>query len=370
MADALDPADLAFPIWPDTGVEPANLDRFTYEGGQQPVAEIDNFYLNRVSGGIHNNRELITDHVARHAAGGPDELNLRGLTVGSSATLTQPASNVVAVHPGADPDPDADTPVIEFDTDANEISDIRPINSLLEATSGVTVSGSPLDVTNQDIVADETTIWDGTEVPQPQLGGPAAQLTAYPLPNSDLAHSTINLTGSGGISVSQSAVGLGGSVDISFSGGGDLVDESDLRTNWHSNAEGGIVQAGDVAYLSVLELQPGEQVDIWQASLMANNLGPVPDGIDLVLGGGDPTDAAGEQDLQHLDTILAGDGATRYEDETGGGSPLVSFQHPSSASSPLAVFVGVDNGDAQLGIGGSGADREAQAGVICRAGPV
>ena len=365
MVDALYPGNLNFPIWPDTGVEPTDLSRFTYKGGVQPVAEIDSWWNRQVSEATHENRDLIEGHVPRHAAGGPDELNLQNLNIGTSATLTQPTSGRAAIHPGTDPT--VGDPFIGFDAGTGTIDALQPISARVTAQNGLTVSGGTVDVSAQDIVAGDLTIWSGSadEVPQPQLGGPASQLTSYPLPNQDLANSSISITGDGAISVSQTNVPLGGSTSISFAGSGDLVTEHELATEWFDYAEGGVAEVGDVHYVGILSLSPNDTIRVWRASLMANNLGPVPVGIDLVLARGDPTDDAGEQSLTHLQTILEGDGQTRYDGVLPSGtSPLAEWTN--TLSDTVTVFVGVDNGDSQIGLSGSGGAHEVIASCVCQ----
>ncbi|MWG36577.1 hypothetical protein [Halomarina oriensis] len=347
-------------VWTDKGVEPQNYEEAAYNGGEQPIAEFDNFTLWALSKDVETLKSEITEHVARHAAGGPDELDLRNLSVSNVGTLRKPAANRLRVAAGEAPD---GTPLIEWDTtaDAESVTALPPLSTALTAHAGVSVEQAPLDVTDQPIAAGETTVWDAAEgeVPKPQLGGPASQLTAYPLPNEDFANDAVTIQTEGSLSGGGS-VALGGSITLSSSSAGNITAE-DLSQNWFEAEEGGLVLEGDVAYVLTARIDPGQTVNVYQARLIGPDLGPVPEGIDLVLVGGDPTDDTGTQSLTRLKTILSGDGSTRFTDVSGE-TPIAS--HTNTANHPRDVFIGVDNGDSQVGLSSSGAAREIQAGCI------
>lgn len=83
----------------------------------------------------------------------------------------------------------------------------------------VVTGGTDLDGHDLTDGQGSVVVWDTTnsEVPQAQLGGPAASLTNYPLPNSDLSNSTVTVAGN--------AVGLGGSTAVA---GKDLSDAASI----------------------------------------------------------------------------------------------------------------------------------------------
>jgi hypothetical protein len=361
MVDPLDPPVLGYDIWPDTGVEPVQLSDAVYTGGEQPIAEYDNYYQHELSEATHTNRDLVLNHRQRHSAGGPDELDLDGLSVGTSLTLAQVQTNVAGLYPGPDT---TDRPLFKFDSNNNIIEDISPIRAEVIVRGGISLENEGLDLGDTNLSGGGDVLYDSDlgVIKQNQLGGPASELSSYPVPSADLESNTVTIDAEGRLT-GGGEVSLGGSVSIGMDGQ-PFARKSEMKKNWHDTSEGGLVLTGDVGYIGVHELSPGETIKIWQATLIGNDLGPVPDGIDLVLGRGDPTDDGGTQSLTLESTILSGDGTTRYEEVSGGNVPIASYQNNSAAS--VGVFIGVDNGDSEINLGGSGAKREVQAGYIAK----
>ena len=359
MVDSLNPPATDLEVYPDTGVKPVDLTDSVYEGGKQPIAEYDSWWHNRMSSTILTNRELIFDHEARHENGGPDELDLNGLSISDVATVSKPAANRFSIHPGSDTSRPG---LLRFNTGTGTeaLERLPPVTASATLRGGVSVENNPIDVTTQPITANggSLKVWDevNDEVPQPQLGGPAEHLTAYPLPNQDLANPNVTVNTGTGLS-GGGQVQLGGSITLSSTDSG--FDGEALR-EYDFAVEGGVVDLGDAAYVWMGKCPAGATVKIWAAGLIANNLGPVPSGLNLVLGRGDPTDTGGEQPYQRLSTIIAGDGSTRQTGEIASGdTPLASWTN--SLGAPTDVFVAVDNGDPQIGLSGSNAERECEA---------
>lgn len=345
-------------VWTDKGVKPSALSDAAYSGGEQPVSEFDNAWNYGVSKDIETLKGEVAEHVGRHEAGGPDEVDLRGLSLADVATFRKPAPNRAVVTAGTGDDRD---PLIGFNTEADSesVTELAPVTTQLTTRGGIRAEDGGVELTGEDVTAGdgETTVYDNSEqeVPQAQLGGPAAHLTDYPLPvDDDLSEHTITIETSGALD-GGSEVALGGTIELEATSSGD-VSADDLSTNWFDVEEGGVVLGGDVAYILTTALEPGETLNVYQGRLVANDLGPVPSGIDLVVGR-----RAGANTVEHVETVIAGDGSTTFSDVTGNG-PLVT--HTNRTDSTTDIFVGVDNGDSDIGIGGSGAEREVQGGVI------
>lgn len=116
-------------------------------------------------------------------------------------------------------------------------------------------------------------------------------------------------------------------------------------------SESGTVAAGDAASLVIVSLEDGETLEINEVSLVLVDGQPAPTGVNLLLV---TYDGAGNATSQS--TIISGDGATQYVDETG--DPLNSYENTTGSSQLAGVLV--DNGN--IG-GGSGSDADVLAEV-------
>lgn len=108
----------------------------------------------------------------------------------------------------------------------------------------------------------------------------------------------------------------------------------------------GVVAAGDAASLVIVSLADGETLEVSEASLVLSDGQPPPTGLDLLLV---TYDGSGNVTLQS--TIISGDGATQFVDESG--EPLASYEN-TTGGSQLAGFL-ADNG--QVG-GGTGSNQD------------
>jgi hypothetical protein len=142
---------------------------------------------------------------------------------------------------------------------------------------------------------------------------------------------------------------------------GDLYYDSDEETPKYANAgggyqrplarvdteqfdkdESGTVQAGNIGVTWFTHVPDGGTIEIYQAGLLLDSLAAAPTDLDLVIYTGDNAGNATKRT-----TILAGDGATVYDDETG--SPLASWTNSTGAG--LTTAIGVDNGNFNAGTG-------------------
>lgn len=139
-------------------------------------------------------------------------------------------------------------------------------------------------------------------------------------------------------------------------------DSSQLRletdgTNWYSAGgaasvgvdtshfdkdETGTVNTGNVGLTWFTNVPDGKTIKILQAGLLLDTLEPAPSGLDLIIYTGDNAGGATKRA-----TVLSGDGATVYDDQTG--DPLASWTN--STGGALTTAVGVDNGNFNTGSG-------------------
>lgn len=117
------------------------------------------------------------------------------------------------------------------------------------------------------------------------------------------------------------------------------VKDAALRNAWYDKFEGGTVADGAFVPMRTIELGPGERISFYEASLTANGIDePAPSGVELRI-----VDSSGSGT-----SILTGDGATLYAQETG--EPLDFYEN--SGSSTITLAVGLDNGYHGTGAGG------------------
>lgn len=129
------------------------------------------------------------------------------------------------------------------------------------------------------------------------------------------------------------------------------ANSASLDHEWFSKQEGGTVAAGQAVPIGTFGLADGETLAVTQAMLTKDGFNTAcVSGVDLIIrAGGSATTT----------TILSGDGATLFDDETG--SPLASYTNTTGAAE--TVMIALDNGQYNTG---SGSDVSAYGGYIAR----
>ena len=122
-------------------------------------------------------------------------------------------------------------------------------------TSWEVSGGTDLDDADLTAKRGSVVVWDSAneEVPQAQLGGPAASLSQYPLANADLANSSVTVAGN--------SVALGGSTGVSYTDLSDTaasfpIPEGDLAKTYGALAENETV-TGAWSFDSAIDLVDG-----------------------------------------------------------------------------------------------------------------
>jgi len=114
----------------------------------------------------------------------------------------------------------------------------------------------------------------------------------------------------------------------------------------------GVATAGDFTVLFIGNVADGETVHIDQATFVMSDGTAIPSGCDAIIA---TLDNAGGGTSRV--TVLSGDGATIYDDQTG--NPLASWTNNTGAA--ITVAIGVDNG---MWNAGTGADQDVQLSVV------
>lgn len=120
-----------------------------------------------------------------------------------------------------------------------------------------------------------------------------------------------------------------------------LADETQIQgaklsTEWMSKQEGGTVDAGSLVPVGTFGLDDGETLEVSQAMLMKDGISTAcVSGLDLVL-----TDGSSS-----LQTVLAGDGATIYDDEIAG------WSYTNTTGAHQTIAIALDNGHFNAGYG-------------------
>ncbi|AGC34505.1 T4 gp9/gp10-like baseplate protein [Haloarcula virus HVTV-2] len=117
------------------------------------------------------------------------------------------------------------------------------------------------------------------------------------------------------------------SVTGSVTSGAGVASEEDF-----SGAETGQVAASSQGVLIVSSLEPDETVEVYRAVLTTDTVEAVATGVDLKLV---TFDNAGGYTTQS--TLITGDGATVFDDETG--APLASYTNAGTAAESIGVIV-------------------------------
>lgn len=117
------------------------------------------------------------------------------------------------------------------------------------------------------------------------------------------------------------------SVTGSVTAGAGVAPEEDF-----SGAETGNVPAGEQGVLIVSSLEPGETVEVYRAMLTTDTVEAVATGVDLKLVTFDNSGG-----FSTVSTLITGDGATVYDDETG--APLASYENTGTAAESIGVLV-------------------------------
>lgn len=105
--------DLNSFVWASLGIEPPTPEDAIYEAGEQPIAGFDNFINWAVTSDIDALNDYAGDHAAEHEAGGSQEINLSGLTVGYAGRLVgEDSTDATEVRI----ETEAGAPIVRYDT--------------------------------------------------------------------------------------------------------------------------------------------------------------------------------------------------------------------------------------------------------------
>jgi len=110
---------------------------------------------------------------------------------------------------------------------------------------------------------------------------------------------------------------------------------ADIANDWFNKIESGPIAVGNGAVLAIREVADGETMYITQAVHLIANGTAAPSGYDLTIATLDGSGSGTERQ-----DILAGDGTTIFDDETG--SPLASWTNNTGSAQTTAVIM--DNG--------------------------
>lgn len=225
----------------------------------------------------------------------------------------------------------------------NLIKDVKALinltNDRFESDTGTSRPGSP-EVAHQfyDTDDDKLELYTGTVWHRLLYADGDSMSGAL-----DMAGNTLN----------DSSGTLNVGADISVTGKAD-VDGSGLHDGWAYKQEGGTIATGSAVPIWTFGLAAGETLNVTQAMLTKDGFTtPCLSGIDLVIA------PEGAVDSTDTTTILSGDGATLYDDETG--SPLATYTNNTAGHQ--TVVIALDNGQWNAG---SGADNSAFGGIIAR----
>lgn len=135
---------------------------------------------------------------------------------------------------------------------------------------------------------------------------------------------------------------LEGDVDLDGNDINDLtgvsIQGANIDYDWHSKQEGGTVDDGTLVPVGTFGLDDGETLRVTQAMLTRDGISqPCVNNVDLII-----TDGSSS-----LTTVLAGDGTTMYDDETG--DPVSAYTNTSGGHETVAIAL--DNGHFNQGYG-------------------
>lgn len=128
------------------------------------------------------------------------------------------------------------------------------------------------------------------------------------------------------------------------------IQNASLDRDWYSKFEGGTVAAGSSVPLRTVSLADGDTLSLTEAHLTEDGFTTAAaTDVTLAIVANDGTTT----------TVLNGDGATLYDQQTG--SPVASYTNTSGGSQ--TVMVAIDNGEYTTG---NGTDQQAFGGFIAR----
>lgn len=113
------PINLNSFVWPSMGIEPPQPEDAIYSAGEQPIAGFDNRAMWMVTDDLHRLRNWAGAHGQVHEAGGGQEINLNGLSVGNVAKLIARDADGEFQITATD-----DVPFLTVDTDTDTITEV------------------------------------------------------------------------------------------------------------------------------------------------------------------------------------------------------------------------------------------------------
>ena len=106
--------------WASTGIQPINEEDAIYTAGEQPIAGYDNNIMWKVTDDLHTIRDWVVSHGSEHESGGPQEINLNELMIGSQGQLVSDGNVVYLADSGGNP-------VLRYNNNSNGFTAIAEI---------------------------------------------------------------------------------------------------------------------------------------------------------------------------------------------------------------------------------------------------
>lgn len=137
-------------VWPSMGIEPPNEEDVIYTAGEQPVAGFDNHVMWAVTDDLNRLRDWAASHGSVHEAGGAQEINIGGLSVGNVAVVdSDDAADEYRIEDTTG------TAAVRYDIVDGYVRSFLPFATQTQHNEGI-------DVRNDIVRGDGTVIYDST----------------------------------------------------------------------------------------------------------------------------------------------------------------------------------------------------------------
>lgn len=137
-------------VWPSMGIEPPDEEDVIYTAGEQPVAGFDNHVMWAVTDDLNRLRDWAASHGSVHEAGGAQEINIGGLSVGNVAVVdSDDAADEYRIED------ETGTAAVRYDIGDGYVRSFLPFATQTQHNEGI-------DVRNDIVRGDGTVIYDAT----------------------------------------------------------------------------------------------------------------------------------------------------------------------------------------------------------------